>query len=217
MIHNSKFFDDFGYFLKKYPDTDLTDIFSKGQVRSKRWLVNTLIELNEPLGTVFICAGWYASLASFLLESRLSITKIRSFDINTECADKADTLNRSWVDNSWKFKAITGDIHDIDYNSHTWQAWSKVNNRYSKPITDQPDTIINTSCEHIDNFTEWFTKIPFGKLVVLQSNNYYEIQDHINCVNSVEEFLKAAPVSTVLYTGELELQHYTRYMIIGYK
>ena len=79
-IHNSEFFDNFGQVLKKYPDIDIKDLFSKGQMESKRWLVNELEKINEPLGTVFLCAGWYGSLAAFLFESNLDIEKIRSFD-----------------------------------------------------------------------------------------------------------------------------------------
>ena len=80
-----------------------------------------------------------------------------------------------------------------------------------------PDTIINTSCEHIANFIEWYNKIPNGTLVVLQSNNYFEIKEHVNCVNNINEFIKIAPMSTLLYNGELELEKYTRFMLIGYK
>ena len=80
-----------------------------------------------------------------------------------------------------------------------------------------PDTIINTSCEHIEKFTEWFNAIPRDKLVVLQSNNYFEIDDHINCVKNITEFKQQAPLSNIIYEGELELEKYTRFMLIGYK
>ena len=38
-----------------------------------------------------------------------------------------------------------------------------------------PDTIINTSCEHIRNFNSWYNAIPQGKLLILQSNNFFKI------------------------------------------
>ena len=80
-----------------------------------------------------------------------------------------------------------------------------------------PDTIINTSCAHIEKFTEWFNAILKDKLVVLQSNNYFEIDDHINCVKNITEFKQQAPLSNIIYEGELELEKYTRFMLIGYK
>ena len=131
MLHKSNFFDNIGQLLNKYPDIDLRDMFSKGQMDSKRWLVDTLLELNPNMGTVFLCAGWYGSLATFLLETNLRIEKIRSFDIDPACADIADAFNRSWVINGWKFKAITEDIMNIDYSGHTWQSWSKTNRALS--------------------------------------------------------------------------------------
>ena len=84
-------------------------------------------------------------------------------------------------------------------------------------LDDIPDTIINTSCEHIENFDDWYAKIPDGKLVVLQSNNYYEVEEHVNCVGSIEEFAVKAPMDNILYSGELELPKYKRFMLIGYK
>jgi hypothetical protein len=84
-------------------------------------------------------------------------------------------------------------------------------------MRDNPDTFINTSCEHIENFTNWFNLIPKGKLVALQSNNYFELPEHVNCVNDIDEFKQQAPLSNIIYEGELELEKYTRYMIIGYK
>jgi hypothetical protein len=146
---------------------------------------------------------------------RLKIYNIRSFDINPECEKIADSVNAHWVQQGWQFKAITEDMHNIDYSGHTWSCWSTANNRMSHAVTEEPDTIINTSCEHIENFSEWYAKMPEGKLLVLQNNNYSELPEHVNCVNSVKEFAEQTPMSTVLFEGELDLGKYTRYMRIG--
>ena len=213
-IHNSEFFDNFGQVLNKYPDIDLKDLFSKGQMESKRWLVNELEKINEPLGTVFLCAGWYGSLAAFLFESNLEIDKIRSFDIDESCAGIAETLNRSKTMDSWKFKASTLDILGMDYpTTHTTYR----SNGTCLELTEMPDTIINTSCEHIENFDEWYSTIPEGKLVILQTNNYWEIPEHVNCSSDAEKFSKATPMSECFYLGELPLTQYSRFMKIGYK
>ena len=198
-------------------NADLTDALSWGQLKSKRWLVDELEKLDLDLGTVFLCAGWYATLAAMLFNSKCKIKSIRSFDIDEHCLDIADCINKEQVKESWKFKAITQDIQQIDYNEHTWQTWSKANDRMSRPITDVPTTIVNTSCEHIENFTEWYAKIPDGKLVCLQSNNYFDINDHVNCVQGPMQFAEQAPMKEVLYQGALELPKYTRFMRIGRK
>jgi len=198
-------------------NADLSDALSWGQLKSKRWIIDELEKLDISLGTVYICAGWYGTLAAMLFNSKCNIEKIRSFDIDNNCLEIADCINRLQVKDGWKFKAITQNIHDIDYKKHIWQTWSKANNRLSYPIEDIPDTIINTSCEHIENFAEWYDKIPDGKLVILQSNNYYDIEDHVNCVAGPLEFAEQSPMARVLYQGALELPKYTRFMRIGRK
>jgi|TARA_A100001011_G_scaffold258602_1_gene266955 hypothetical protein len=191
------------------------DCFSRGQIQSKLWLVDELKKCNVDLGTVFLCAGWYATLATMIFESDIKVDKIRSFDIDRTCVDIAETFNKPWFVDQWKFKSITQDIMDIDYREHTWQFWSKANDRMSYPITDIPDTIINTSCEHIENFDTWYNKIPTGKLVVLQSNDFMDVDEHVNCVKDSLHFEQMAPLSKVLFTGELDIEKYTRYMRIG--
>ena len=194
-----------------------TDCFSRGQLQSKQWLVTELGKLDVELGTVFLCAGWYATLATMLFESDIKVDKVRSFDIDPTCVDIAETFNKPWFMEQWRFKSITQDIMDIDYNEHTWQFWSNANNRMSRPIADNPDTIINTSCEHIENFAEWYAKIPDGKLVILQSNNFFDVLEHVNCVKDITEFSNMSPMSNTLYAGNLDLPKYKRFMLIGYK
>jgi hypothetical protein len=199
-------------------DTEIwDDCFARGQLESKLWLVRELQQCDIPLGTVFICAGWYATIATMLFESDMEVDKIRSFDMDESCVEIAEVFNKPWFVDKWRFKSITQNIMDINYNEHTWKYWSNDNKRMSHPITDIPDTVINTSCEHIDNFEAWYSKIPDGKLVILQSNNFYEVDEHVNCVADVDEFIDTAPMTTVLYSGELELPKYNRFMIIGYK
>lgn len=214
MLHRSKFFDNFGQFISKFPNVKLDDFMSKGQIESKRWLVDELIKLDLNLGVVFVCAGWYGSLATFMFEASLKIDKIRSFDIDPTCANIADTFNRSWVMDGWKFKASTLDIMDMEYPTvyTTYRA-----NGTSLDLTEMPNTIVNTSCEHIKNFEQWYSNILDGTLVILQSNNYYEITEHVNCINNINEFSKMASMTNLLYYGELDLPKYTRFMLIGYK
>jgi hypothetical protein len=90
-------------------------------------------------------------------------------------------------------------------------------NGTSQTLIEDPNTIINTSCEHIDNFDAWYSNIPEGKIVVLQTNNFFEVNEHINCSESLEEFSNQTPMHTVFYSGELTLEKYTRYMRIGIK
>jgi hypothetical protein len=191
------------------------DCFSRGQLQSKLWIIKELKKLNLDLGTVFLCAGWYATLAVMLFENNLKINKIRSFDKDPSCRKIAEIFNKPWVKDEWKFKSSTQDILEIDYNQHSYDVM-RADGSFCE-LTDLPDTIINTSCEHIDNFEEWYNSIPDGKLVILQSNDYFEIEEHVNCSKSISQFSKTCPMKETLFEGELFLPKYTRFMKIGYK
>jgi len=210
-------------FEKEKPEYNLHDAFTQGQLRSKLWLLKHLRDLD--LGTVFICAGWYGTLARAMFENeRIHFDKIRSFDIDPKCAEVADMINKQWNIDDFKFKASTVDIHSFEWTDAPAPSDGTIGNFYYNTIADDktvqlkdnPNTFINTSCEHIEKFTDWVNLIPKGKLVALQSNNYFEIEDHINCVNNLDEFKQQASLNNIIYEGELVLEKYTRYMIIGY-
>lgn len=191
------------------------DAMSQGQLRSKQWLVEELGRLDLDLGTVFLCAGWYGILAAMMFEHDLRIKCIRSFDIDPDVADIADKFCLPWFSDNWRFKAITDDVHSVNFYRHSWVSWSNSNNRMSRPITDVPDTIINTSCEHIENFDSWYARIPAGKLVILQSNDFQEIDEHVNISTDYNNFADKTPMAEVLYSGKLSLTAYNRFMRIG--
>jgi hypothetical protein len=210
--------DDFGnqYIktIRLYPEANWKDAFSRGQLRSKQWLVENLKNTHNNLGTVYLCAGWYGTLSYLLFLNNFTIHKIRSFDIDESCWKIAETLNKKYVMQNWKFKASTQDIHSLEYPGHYV---TKRSNGTECELFDDPDTIINTSCEHIVNFREWYDKIPTGKIVILQSNNYYDINDHVNCYDSVDNFVKDCPMSSLDFAGELDCGSYNRFMLIGKK
>lgn len=191
------------------------DCLSRGQLQSKIWLVNELKKLSLDLGTVFLCAGWYGTLATMMFEAGLFIDKIRSFDIDESTEAIAEIFNRPWVINGWKFKPVVQDIHDINFLEHSYIV-SKDNGEF-ETLYDSPDTIINTSCEHIENFEQWYAKIPSGKLVIMQCNNFKEIEEHVNTHDTLDSFADQTPLDVELYSGELDLGIYKRFMRIGYR
>jgi len=201
--------------IKNYGSEFDYDALSIGQLESKEWLVNVLEEIGKPLGTVFVLCGWYGILPALMFYSDLKIDKIRSFDIDENCSMIADAINMNNIGNEWRFKGVTQDIFDINFKEHSWQGWSNKNNRLSYPITDIPKTIINTSCEHTS--PDWFQKIPGGKFVVLQSNNSFDEQGHINAVTNLDKFKRMYPMRIIKYEGEKQFEKYTRFMLIGVK
>lgn len=203
------------------------DCFSRGQLQSKQWLVAELEKLDIPLGTVFLCAGWYATLATMLFESKqIDVERIHSFDLDPSCQQIAETFNKPWYLDNWRFKASTGDIRDFNYTTVPAPSDGSVGNYYFKTnVNDReietrlkPNTFINTSTEHIANFDDWYrNNIPFGSLVIVQGNNYHDLEEHVNTHESLRSFSDQCYMRKVMFEGELKLPEYTRYMKIGCK
>ena len=205
--------------IKNFEGKVLTDSFSRGQLRSKIWVSDTIKDLDIELGDmVYVCAGWYGVLPAILFE-RNKITNIRSFDIDASCSLPAETLNRSYTQNDWQFKASTMDVNNLIYTGEFMYETFKYNGDKEMITDGAPTCVINTSCEHIENFESWWNGIPKGMLVIMQ-NNDFDDEDHEHAddtVSSLEEFSKRLNVSETLYEGTLALEEYNRYMIIGRK
>lgn len=173
--------------------------FWKGQVRSKIWLIEKLKEhANTESNEIVIHGGWNGVLSSLLFNSDIHIKKIINLDIDLACQETAFTINKR-QEIEGKFTALTEDMCYYQYKSI-------------------PDIVINTSCEHItDNqIKQWFNNIPDNVLVVMQSNNFYELEEHINCVNSAEELSKKVDLKSFT-TYKFNTPKYTRFMLIGKK
>lgn len=202
---------------RTYPHAGWDDALSSGQIKSKMWLIETAEAfLPREITCAFICAGWYGMLAA-LWKQRKScpVKKFRSFDKNPACAPIADSLHRHLVVDEWQFKAATHDIMTLDY-AGTHYMVTKADGS-EQPLFDRPELVINTSCEHISEFSDWFEKIPKGTWMILQSNDYFTGEGHVNCSKSLEDFLMKAPLSRVHFAGSLPLDKYQRFMLIGEK
>ena len=172
--------------------------FWKGQVNSKVWLAENLVGFVpvRPLNIV-IYGGWNGVLASILFNSNLSIQYITSVDIDPVCEGIANTVNRRYLDQS-KFTAITADM---------------------TTVTDESaDVVINTSCEHItqEQYDKWLNNQPNDATIVLQSNNYFNLDEHIRCSTDLEDFVRMSNINPYL-RKTLETLKYDRYMLIGKK
>jgi hypothetical protein len=169
------------------------DAFWSGQLKSKEWLIKNLRKHVNKVVSVDIHGGWVGVLASMLFQSDIICTTIRSIDIDPTCEPIANMMNKG-EEMVGKFRAVTADMCDIRSDA---------------------DVVINTSCEHItqDQYDLWLSGMPYNTLFVLQSNNY-NIPEHVRTANNLKEFEEQCGLN-VMWSGELELPLYTRYMIIG--
>jgi len=171
------------------------DAFWSGQMKSKEWLINNLEPFITKPSRIDIHGGWVGVLASMIFQSDIPVRYIASVDIDPLCEHVATMMNKI-EEQDGRFKAITHDMCTVPVNS---------------------DVIINTSCEHItqEQYNTWLERMPINSLLVLQSNNY-NIAEHVRLAESVDDFAKQCKIK-VLWQGELQLQLYKRFMIIGKK
>ena len=212
--------------INRFEGDALTDAFSRGQLRSKKWLIDIVKALEIDLGdTIYVCAGWYGVLSALMFE-RIDAKNIYSFDIDPSTDNPADTLNKEYIIDNMRFKSFVNDVRELKYEAQTLP----VNHyKYSDAIAfektsttheiDAPTCVINTSCEHIEDFDVWFSGIPKGTLVIMQNNNFVEHDDEtvVNTIGNEDEWSSKLNLSEVIFKGTLNLEKYDRYMVIGRK
>ncbi len=218
MDDQEKFFKLYMSIVKaaKQREYDITDAFSNGQIESKIWLIRELEKVSDNLGNVWTLCGWIGTLAYLIknTNNRLIYNNIRSFDIDDRCAGLSEILNKDMLLNNWKFKSSTIDVNSMrftDYKFPTLKSDGSI-----QYIQESANTVINTSCDHMDK-NIWWERVPTGTLVVLQNNNFATADDHVNTVTSIREFKNKYPMHELLFEGELECDLYTRFMLIGKK
>lgn len=205
VLYENPFIRDIRDTVLAYPDSAIGIALNKKQTACKKWLVEELVRAAGPeLGRVHILAGWYGLLGAMLLaDPRLKVGHLTVLDIDPSCEDVALSLNATHA-RAGRFSFRHQDIYALDY---------------SRPPEglEVPDVLVNTACEHLADFDAWYARLPDGMTLVLQSNDYVAIPEHVNCVASADEFARQAPMRELLYSGELTLDKYTRFMLIGRK
>ena len=195
---DSRFVLDIRDTATRFPDPALGYALNRNQITSKKWLVDTLLDVTGgDLGRVCVVGGWYGVLGAMLLhDKRFAVESVCSVDRDGSCTEVADSLNRTHVE-SGRFKSLTADMVELDYRDGGY------------------DLVINTSCEHLPAIGDWLKRIPDGMLLALQSNDYYGIEGHVSCVDNLAAFKRQAPLSTVMFEGQMKIGTYTRFMLIG--
>jgi hypothetical protein len=189
--------------ISRHDEPAIGAALNKNQIASKLWLAESL---RASAGTAFprvlILGGWVGVLGAVLLhDPRFAIDSVLSIDIDPRCAPIAESLNATHV-RAGRYAAQTADMLGFDYGGARGGRF---------------DLVINTSCEHLDDFAGWYRQVPAGQLMVLQSNDYFACREHVNSVADLAAFRAQAPMREVLFAGQRAMRHYTRFMLIGRK
>lgn len=184
--------------LKNRPDhaAKLMDSLSKDQFRSKGQLLSLVNKLNlNKSCSVVIFGCWYASILIPAMYNNYK--KIVGIDLDHKVIGFA---NSNLFRNYSNVTLISDDVFNtnIDY--------SEIN------------LIVNTSCEHMQPMNTWpyWNEIKSGTYFAFQSNDMFNIEGHVNCVNSIDEFKNQLPAnSIILLEDELTDDRGKRFTIIG--
>ena len=178
-----------------YRIKDIVHSVDKNHWESKKWLADKLFELygyNE--GKFYVAGGWYGMMAYHLRQKWPGEEmNIVSADCDPMCEDYAWDL----------FGDADIDFRTVDVNDE--QDFSE----YSG--------IINTSCEHMEqeDLISIIEKKPKHTWVAFQTNNYVDINSHINCWPTAQLFAESLCLEYVAAVETLELKDFNRFMVIG--
>jgi hypothetical protein len=185
-------------------NTDLLDSLSPMQFKSKLNLINHIKSLNilNKDSEIVIFGSWYGSILIPAFYN--DVKRITAIDMDAKVISKS----KYKIFKDYDVEFITGDIFE------------KYRDQYTSC-----DLFINTSCEHMKPMKEWGPapkyKNPWWYRCspahfAFQSNNMYDIQDHINCVSTIEEFKTQLPDNAkVLIEDKIKDDRGIRFTLIG--
>ena len=198
----------------KYPNCDIFGSLSPNQISSKIWLIENLTKICNKLETtnhrIEIVGSWYGYPLIEYLKNNISIEKIECWDIDKE----ARMIAKKYIE-------IFNNDNTFVYSKNYW---------FHLRTASEATILINTSSEHmVESFYQvtgkWDVFYHKKPIIVIQSNNMYHIDEHINCVDSEEELIDKHKIREVLYSGsqniiewhdeKIEETKYKRFMIIG--
>ena len=174
---------------------DLLDSLSPNQFKSKLTLVNHVKSLNilNENSEIVIFGSWYGSILIPAFYN--DVKKITAIDLDAKVISKA----KYKIFEDYNVDFITGDVFQ----------WAPDSSRIKKT-----DLIINTSCEHMRPMKE--LNLNTTAHFAFTSNNMYDIEGHINCVSSIEEFKYQLPDNAkVLIEDKIRDERGTRFLLVG--
>ena len=183
---------------------ELLDSVSPNQYRSKEVLIKYVenLQLVDQNSEIVIFGGWYGTI---LIPAFKYVDRITLIDKDK---DVIGISKNRLFDHYKNVEFITGDVFD------------KFRDQYKTT-----NLFINTSCEHMKPMKQWGPtpeyKNPWserikGAYFAYQSNNMYDIEGHINCVSSMQEFKHQLPDNArVMVEDKIIDERGTRFLLIG--
>mgnify|MGYP006268944379 FL=1 len=131
--------------------------------------------------------------------------KYVSLEIDPMCVQMADDFNYTQHQNQWQFKSVLQDVNEVKYDDeNSFIVGTRNLEGENVEIWLQPNLIINTSCEYMDD--SWFESLPEGMFICLQTNDRTPVnKKHTNCVKNIKEAKKKYPMRTMYYLSLIHI------------
>lgn len=173
----------------------LIDSFSDSQFDSKIQVMDALnkTDVLSKQPVVMIWGSWFASIIVPMLLPYAS--KIYCVDLD----EKANLMNKR-LHKDDKIEVITKDVF-----------------KEGLGCVDNTDLFINTSGEHMPplNEYEYLRFIKSDAIFLIQSNNMFGIEGHVNCSKTIEDFKKQMPTGfEIIYESSIPIREYHRYSLV---
>ena len=183
------------------------DSLSPNQFVSKEFLINNIKNLNilnsESEIAIFGC--WYGSILIPAFYN--DVKRITAIDIDKKVISIAK--HRIWQARPPE-QAFT-DYKKVDFITNDVFSWAEDSNRIKRT-----ELIINTSCEHMKPMKELKILNHINSYFAFQSNDMYQFEDHVNCVDSMEDFKQQLPDNAkILIEDDIKDERGTRFLLIG--
>jgi len=176
---------------RRHVNEDFGESFRAKQIICKKWLAEELSRFGTGWGRVLVLGSWNSILLYELMSRYGKIGHWTFVDINPRVHADRDIY---FEVNGMQKNYISLEMDATDFSDH-----------------ESFDLIINCSCEHMKDIPA-----EYGPLYVLQSNDYTNVKEHINCVKSAKELSEKNNITEVLFGSHLNMGHYKRFMTIGY-
>ena len=176
-------------------NSDLLDSFSPNQFKSKERIIKHIRDqlILRTDSEIVILGGWYGSI---LIPAFKEVKRITLIDKD----EKVISIAKNRLFNHYK---------NVDFICDDVFNWAPDSSRIKNT-----DLIINTSCEHMPSMKK--LELDTNAYFAFTSNNMYDIEGHINCVSSIEEFKWQLPDNAkVLKEDRIVDDRGTRFILIG--
>lgn len=178
--------------------SDIINSINDNQLASKEWIVEKILPYLKKTDKIFIMGSWYGVLGHML--SQYTENDIIMYDVDPMSKEIGRYFCPTETHPNCHFRV--GDAIEY-YMVHEVGRYHNI--------------VINTSVEHMEKEDIKLMSSFKAKdtLIVMQSNNYHEIDSHINTYQNLEHFEKSLNLRNVLISEKKKMSKYDRYFVVG--